>query len=271
LTPKQRARRGFERGVEAAQAGDFLEAASAFEDSYAAIPAANTLFNVGWAYEHAERWVAAVEVYRRYLSEYGGAADAVEVERALVELEARVAELDVDVEGASGEVELRLDGELVTLESLPSLRLPGQVLVQLRDGDGREREESILLRPGQRRTVSFTFLESETTGATGATEPAGTPEPAKPEPIERPWARPMMWSGVALAGAGSVGIGVFGSLTAAEARQFQSELCEEMCEVPGSYPAATEQRFETYRRTTNAMIGVAATGAAVALVFGLLE
>src|SRR5690606_17625942 len=73
LTPKQRARRGFERGVEAAQAGDFLEAASAFEDSYAAIPAANTLFNVGWAYEHAERWVAAVEVYRRYLSEYGGA------------------------------------------------------------------------------------------------------------------------------------------------------------------------------------------------------
>lgn len=269
-SPKARARRGFKRGVEAAQAGNYVEAAAAFEASYEAIPAANTLFNVGWAYEHAERWVEAVVVYRRYLAEYGDAADAVEVERALVRLEARVSELDIDVEGASGDVELRIDGERYALEQLPVLRLPGEVFVQIRDADGREREEAILLRPGQRRTVSLTFLESET----GNGGELGPVDETPPERIERPWARPLMWSGVALAGTGAVGIGVFGSLTLVEARRFENGLCaESTCEgeTNPSYPADEEARFQAYRRTSNVMIGVAATGAAVALVFGLLD
>lgn len=284
-SPKARARRWFESGVREAKAENYVAAGEAFDQSYEAIAAPATLYNAAWAYDHGEDWVRAVLRYRSYLARYPTDADAAEVERALVRVEAEVAELGVSVVGARGEVEVRIDGEPIDPSGPPVVVLPSTVSVEVRDAEGHSRREEVALRPGQRRSIEIVF-SGEDAEATDSADTGESPEgPAAPTGAEGPvagtgdegrtpsprrWARPAMWGGVSLAVAGSIGVAVLAPLTRREARRFESALCTNPCAEGSAYPADIERRFEGYRAGTNAMIAMGAVGATGALIFGLL-
>jgi hypothetical protein len=115
----------YPRGVAQADSGDFLGALAQFEEAYRLAPRYQVLYNIAVAAEHLQRFGEAIAAYERYLGDGGGEVPAdrqAEVNRALAELRAKVAEVTVVVPGAPAQ--LSLDG--LAVGSSP---LPGPLLV----------------------------------------------------------------------------------------------------------------------------------------------
>jgi len=78
--PLERARHHMELGQGAFASESYDEAARQFVDAYGASPFPAFLYNAALAHEKGGNRTAAAELYRRYLAEEPGAADAAEVE-----------------------------------------------------------------------------------------------------------------------------------------------------------------------------------------------
>ena len=276
---KDRARYWFKRGYEEATSERFEDAARAFDRSFEAIQAANTLFNAAYAFEQAGLPLEALSRYRLYLERYLDEADSAEVERALSRLEGTLAEISVRLMGAQPPVYVEIQGQRYAPEDFPIWVMPGELEVVVVDGRDQRRTDHILLRPGQRRVLEMTFVESVVPTDSLRPLPEGLQPEVGPSPAElrrqkhaaqARWAKPAFWGASSLTLAGGVGITTFGLLTLRARRQFEEGLCVSPCEEGSTHPLEERRRIGTYRNTTNAMIAVTGTGAILGLTFGLI-
>lgn len=105
------ARTLFQQGLAQARAGAWEEALSSFERSLAIAPRPNTLLNMAGAQTQTGRLVAAVESYRRFLSEATDRSSRryrPQARQALAELEPQLAHLTLRIDGLA-------DGDVVSL------------------------------------------------------------------------------------------------------------------------------------------------------------
>jgi tetratricopeptide (TPR) repeat protein len=276
---KERARYWFKRGYEEATAERFEQAALAFDRSFEAIGAANTLFNAAYAFERAELPLEALSRYRLYLERFSDQPDSAEVERALSRLEGQLAEISVRLMGAEPPVYVEIAGERYAPEDFPIWVMPGELEIIVVDGRDQRRTDRILLRPGQRRVLEMTFVESVVPPDSLRPLPVGLQPDLGPSPDEvrlkkqaaqASWARPAFWGTSSVALAGGIGVTTFGLLTLRARRQFEEGLCVSPCEEGSTHPTQARERIGTYRTTTNAMIAVAGTGAILGVTFGLI-
>jgi tetratricopeptide (TPR) repeat protein len=274
--PSVRARYWFDRGYEAAASKDHAKAGEAFDRSFEAIEAANTLFNAAYSYEQAGLRLESLERYRLYLERFKAQGDSAEVEAALVRIEAQLAELSVRMMGATEPVTIEVEGRVYARDDFPVWLEPGEVEVVVIDGREQRRAERLLLRPGQRRTLELTFVETMVPGpGLRPMDPELPPEISAEERKRRRqarqarWAKPVFWTTASVGLAGGLGWATFGPLVLRQKQVYLDAKCDP-CGEGDSYPHAEEDRFGAYRTTANVMIGVAAVGAVTSLAFGLV-
>lgn len=278
--PNVRARYWFERGYEAAASEDYGSAGRAFDHSFEAIAAANTLFNAAFAYEQGGLRLEALERYRLYLERFKKQAFADEAETALIRLEAQLAELSVRIMGAQEPVSIEVQGRTHTRGDFPVWLEPGEVEVVVIDGNEERRSENLLLRPGQRRTLELTFVE---TVVPVGPRPEGPTPPTGMDAAERErqrhadqfgWSKKVFWSTASVAIVAGVGVATFGSLSLREQQRYKDGICEMKedgsCVDGSTHPEKERRLIPVYTNTTNALIGVASGVAALSLAFGLV-
>ena len=289
----------FAEGTRLVDNGDYGAAAVEFERSYAAIRSAKALYNAGLSYEKAGQPVQAVRVARRYLELPDcGAPDAVpihcatkreEVEETLRRLMRRVGQLDLVVEPGVDVREVRVQGRTVPLEDFPLVMEPGPVEVTVYGSE----DDDLLNRVARLTAGDETRVY---VGPFDAPAPrVRTPPPETQTPGETPVRvvdserrqrvlRGVFWGGLAATLGSGVALGVVGGLTVKARDDYEAKKCGEGTQLGACdpimlpdgtfeprfpHPQEEQDRFETYRTATNALIGVTAGLAMVTTVVGL--
>ena len=135
--PLERARDHMELGQNAFETGDYETAAEQFVDAYAASPFPAFLYNAGLAYEKWGNKQKAAEMYRRYLDEEPGAADAAEVEVKIRTLLGEIETAPAPGEEAPGVPAVAITE--VEMKSLISVRTnPADAKIRVLDDKGGE-------------------------------------------------------------------------------------------------------------------------------------
>lgn len=156
------ARRLFREGVEAAQASRWEDARDRFSRTLAIRPAPIILFNLAVADENLGRFVAAMDLYHRFVRETPAGADPLRVEaarRRIAEFERRVARLRVEATGDDVRA-FRLDGR-AQANALLGVDIPvdpGPHTVELEGvaGDRQRREGAVYEGESMRVVVELT-------------------------------------------------------------------------------------------------------------------
>jgi len=157
---KARAFQVFERGEAQFGKGHYDAAAKLFEEAWEAWRDPAYLFNIGLAFEKAERWPLAVEWYQRFLEAYPDVPNVSEVRRrhaaALMSRDATRAEVLVTTTPSGARVTVGTDAS-ATCTSPCSLRVdPGPVSVRAVLGD-RSAESARSVGPTERWEVALTL------------------------------------------------------------------------------------------------------------------
>jgi tetratricopeptide (TPR) repeat protein len=134
------ARTLFYAGVDASRAGDWALAEEKFEQAYALLPRAETLFNLAGARERVGKLVGAVHAYREFLRTATPELTerwAADVERALAALEGRIAHLTLRVQNLEPTDEVTLDDEVLDHAAMetPIAVDPGEHRVSIARGE----------------------------------------------------------------------------------------------------------------------------------------
>ncbi len=244
------ARDRFQRGVELYKDGNFDAALAEFSRAYQLQPNYRILFNLAQTQMERHDSVEAQRLLRQYLND--GGAELVperraQVERDLVALQKRVAELrvSVDVPGA----ELLIDGAVVGVSPLgSSLWVNAGVRQLLVRKPGHLPTERSLSVPGGESVTLELHLE---------------PEPVAPRTVEpvvqaraprRPGVETKVWVGLASTAVLAGTAATFGLLTL----QADRKLDRELGRFPGD-PSAIEKRQDNQR--TLALLSDAFSGA----------
>ncbi len=149
----------FTHGVEALLGQRFDEALSTFESLYRQSPRPTLLYHLGKVALAQQRYVAAADLYRRFLKGSGEEVDAdtrLEVQQFLAS--APPAECEVTVQGEAGAL-LLSDGRIVGILPLdqPLQLAPGTHRLILEKGR-RKVETQVMLTARRRAEVRFTLL-----------------------------------------------------------------------------------------------------------------
>jgi tetratricopeptide (TPR) repeat protein len=308
LTPEELEQRQLEFRLEQAtlhwqegerlyQNGRYAEAAVEFERSYAAVPAAATLYSVALSYERAGKPVEAVRALRRYLALPDCAARPPEArtidctaqrpqaEEALAEQQRRVGELTIALGDGVKLREVRVAGRTVPLEDFPLLLLPGTVDVEVFGlGPDERRSRPAYITAGETFTLYVAPFESETVRVTGPKPPDTAVDELRLEQRQRRL-KVAFWAGAGLTVASGVVTAVTGGLARYHQQRFYSEKCPAECwemNADGSpkqdadgnvifldrpYPTDHEAALARYRPITTALVGVTlGSGVATALI-----
>ena len=181
-----RARALYRQGAAAARRGRWDEAARAFRESRELAPSPRTLARLAGAEAEAGHLVAAAASYRELLAAAPARRAARRAERALAELEGRIAHVELSIEGLRDDDRIELDGSAIPHASLAAaLPLdPGRhTVVVLRGGDVVGLEE-LEVAEGQRTDLSVELI---TPAAAAVEEPAeGPARAAAPRPAATP-------------------------------------------------------------------------------------
>ncbi|MEM9453084.1 MAG: hypothetical protein AAGF11_02815 [Myxococcota bacterium] len=267
--------------------GRYGEAAVEFERSYAAVPAANTLYAVALAFGRAGKTVEAVRAFERYLelpdcSQWAPderpidcTAQRSEAERNLVEHRGRVGELTLKIAEGVELREVRVAGRTVPIDDFPLLMLPGTVDVELFGmGPDDRRTRPAYITAGEVYEVYVAPWKVDVVDE--MSNPGGDLGRDDPQRQKRQKRRlkAVFWSGVGLTGASGVVMAVMGSLARYHFQRFDIEKCPPQCyelnddgtPVTGPdgelvaldrpYPLGHRNAFERYQVVTNALIGV---------------
>lgn len=155
------ARRLYERGSAAYQAGRHAEAVEYFQQSLDLVRNAGTAFELANALRFAGRPVRAVEVFDGLLDrDYGSISNSQrqEVSRLRAEALSETASVVVSIEGAP-EAEVRVDGDAtgtVTARSPLEVRVdPGEHVLRVASPRYVAAEERLALRRGERRMLEL--------------------------------------------------------------------------------------------------------------------
>jgi hypothetical protein len=156
----ERARALFSAGLSAMHDARFQDALTSFSQAYALVPQPQTLLNLAGAQTETGRLVEAAESYRSFLREAasGPAASYREqAERALGEIERRLARVHIELSGGEGNESVNLDGRLLAAAELRSeLRVdPGQHVLVARRGPSDVARMPFVVGEGEARSVSF--------------------------------------------------------------------------------------------------------------------
>ncbi len=268
----------------------YAAAAEEYEQSYAAAPAARTLYSIALSYEYAGRPVEAVEAIERYLG-LPECTDLPEAERTIECTDQRadaqkilsgqrrlVGELRLDLAVGVDLREIRVAGRTVPRVDFPLLLLPGSVDVELFGVHPDQRRRWVVnIAAGEPYTLYVAPFDTAEVG--GPTPP--TPEDPELDRLQRERRRQRLrtsfWVGTGLTAMSGIALAVMGSLTLYEQRRFNTEKCRMDCLDPDTgeprgtgYPLDHEERFLRYKPITNAMVGVTvglAVGTALVGVF----
>ncbi len=279
----ERAKAWFLRANELRQAGRFVEAAEAFERSYAAVATSDAaaLFNAGVAWEYADRPLEALDTFERFVAAIGEQTPDVEAAREkIARLQQRVARVDVRLDEGARARRITLDGREVDPEALPVRVVAGEVTLEVELESGETLERDLDLDGGTTTVVDL--------GGVPEPEPGPEPGPAEPPPGPEPGPapggdggpgseaprqgvlRPLFWSGLGLTIASAATTATLGGLTLRERRAYEDGLCETPCPEGSTYPEDHERRFMVFRTSTNAMIAVTAGLAVTTTVLGAI-
>ena len=162
----EEARRLFGEGIEALESEAWEIASQAFERSYELVPRASTLLNLATAQAELGQVLEAVESYRRFLAE----ADRRqlrrhrrEAERAIAELEPRIAHVSVSIPDLEEGDVVRLDNEPLPMAAM-DLELPmspGLHVLEVRRVDDDIGRLELVLVEGEHRGVTLVIQPRE--------------------------------------------------------------------------------------------------------------
>lgn len=261
---------------------DFARAAVEFERAYAAVPAADALYNVVISYAEDGDLVAAAGAAQRYvaLTPCDANSDPIrcasrsdEVAAMYQDLKGRVVELSLDVSAGVTLREIRINGRIVSPKSFPIFVEAGTVDIELVGSEpGQRVVREPKLRPGEKYIVRATPFRA-------VVEPDGKKDDVVvPPKRERNYKalRITFYTGVGLTIASGAAVTTMALLTRSAKREFESyndSQCvtdpmtgETMCDP---YGHSLEKRFHRYQIATNVLIGVTAGAALVTAIVGV--
>ncbi len=260
----------FAAGRAAFEAGRYLDAARAFERSYAQIAAPETLFNIGVSYAEAGEAVHAAEAFDRYLQT--AEADAThrdEARRALADLRGRVGRIVLEGDPPPRVRAVRVEGRALHPDE-PIYVAPGTVTLEVVAGDGRRRVRTYDVMPGQTLVL-----------AGGALLPPPPPKPPRPPPADprAPAGRDIAlrrttWGLFGATLTGAAAMTVTGTLALVEARRFNDGKCsmvctpEELADKP-AFPEEHRRRAKALATATNVLVGLVSALAVATVAVGI--
>ena len=154
------ARTMFDKGEQLFEAGEYMEAAAAFQRAYDFSPHPAALVNIGYCYEYANEPVKAIAVYQTYLSLAGEKeSDTVtDVQNRLAMLKLLVGEVHVFCKPVNCSVEIDGVQKGTTTEGTLVVRLtPGSYTVAVRGEDGQTASSEYRVEAGEVTNARFTF------------------------------------------------------------------------------------------------------------------
>lgn len=277
----EEATRHFVEGQRLFDTGRYVEAAEEFERSFAAVRAAQTLYNIALCYERGGRPVEAIGAAERYLAlpdcvegenPTHCASRRDEVEETVARLRRQVGELVLVIEPGVKLREIRVGGHVVPLDDFPLLLPPGAVDVELLGFEADEQTTRIArLTAGESYRLHVNPWKRppppvvEDRPSVAGPEPTQTYDPRRAKAL-----RGVFWSGLALTGASGAALATLGALTIREQRRFKNEKCPySPCPDGSTFPFAARDRFFQLQTATNAMIGVTAGLGLATIVVGI--
>jgi hypothetical protein len=263
------ARTYFAKGEELFEKGEYLEAATAFQQAYALSPHPSALSNIGYCYEYAKSYVKAVTTYREFL-----AADLEKDPTTVEDIRNRLARLqrlvgELHIQCRPGECTAEIDGVLkgdTSDGTLVLLMEPGKYSILVRQADEQSRSGIYRVEAGEKTFARFSF-ENELT-AQGKGESVGSsPMPSQTRSKEELAykLKIMKVAFYSLTGGALVSgtlIVVFGALTL----KFKSDYTDS-----GYRDPEAQSRTHTFKSATNISVGIASVLAAGALTVKIFE
>jgi hypothetical protein len=153
------ARAAFERGLAAAQSGDWEAANGAFQEAYSHVPLAAILLNLAGAQRQTGRLVEAERSYGQFIAMASGsdAESRPAAERALAEVRAEVPHVRIQVENLLNGDRVLIDGEEVPNAALstPVAINPGAHRIEVTRDGASIAEESFSVERGGSTDVSL--------------------------------------------------------------------------------------------------------------------
>jgi hypothetical protein len=152
-------------------------------------------------------------------------------------LEGRIAKVKIALEGAAPdrEVTVEIDGAAVPRAALGAARQanPGAHTIVVRAGGAEPVTVRVTLAEGESKTVPVTVPPAAATAtATTTGAPAGTGAPIQQPPPGRWWARPLLYTGIGVAGAGAIAGAITGALAISAADRVKAACQTKVC-APG--------------------------------------
>jgi hypothetical protein len=255
----ERARVQFMLGLELYEQGDFEQAVVAFETANKLNPSYKILFNIAQTENELKHYARAIEAYRAYLA--GGGEDIsterrTQVDKEIARLEPLVGEIELVTE-LRGAVVL-VDGErrgTTPLEQAIVVDL-GDHEVVVKRGAAEVHRERVRVGGGLRVRLELEAVQD------GPADPGRGEGPAS--------ARGRVWTWVALGvgAAAGIGAGITGGLASAKAGDLESSCPDKVC---AEEDRETLDSARTLATVTDVLIGVAAVGAAAAVVLFFVE
>ena len=260
----------------------YIEAATAYERSYAAVALGKTLYNIALSYEKGGNVVKALTAYHRYLKlpdcpapQEHCATRREEVVTTVAKLRTKVGELSIEVDPGVDLQGIEIGDRIVPPEDFPLVLSPGHYEIRER-GYGRNevRIREIDIEPGQvfsLLVVDFNAAVPTPADARDTDTPVGpVPSTGRDEEERRRRLRIAFYSGVgATAVAGGVAA-VLGALTLDNYKTFDARCKGKGVDCTGtSFPADARRQFNQLQPTTNALIGVTAALGVTTVVLGL--
>ncbi len=260
----------------------YIDAAGAYERSYAAVPIGKTLYNAALSYEKGGDIVRAVDAYQRYLNlppcpapQEHCAERREEVSGTVAKLRTKVGELSIEVDEGVDLRGIEIGDRTVPPEDFPLVLAPGHYEIRER-GYGRDevRIREIDIVAGQvfsLLVVDFDtplpiFDEPKGTGGT----PGAAPSRRLDEEERRGRLRIAFYSGVGVTAAAGIATGVVGALTLDAYQTYKGRCKGDDVDCTGtSFPADEKRRFDQLQPATNALIGVTAALGITTVVLGL--
>jgi len=187
-SPTEYARSRYRLGVDAFRAGRFVQAIDYFLEADRLAPSAALSFNIAQAYESLGDVPATLRWYRDYLRRAPDAQDRGEVEKAVLGLEAQLAQKGVQqltVFSDPGAAALSVDGQSRGSTPWTGELPPGKHTLELGLSGYRTKSEELDL-PSDHAIDARVSLEAAPEPTPEASAPRAAPAPAGPAAPERP-------------------------------------------------------------------------------------
>ena len=266
------ARERYQKAIKLYQEEGAVEAALAeMQRAYDLAPHYKVLYNVGQAARTLRDYPLALHAFQRYLADGGEKISAkrrAAVVKEIKELKTYVSAVDirVNVDGAK----ITVDDALVGVSPLDDPVMVGAGRVRVRAQLGKQSDARTLVVPGGDQLTVELELAGGDTGATGASSEQGTASTPgeSPEPDDGTRASPLLWIGVAAAGAFALGAGITGGLALSNSSDLET-VTYAGTEPPDDV-TSKQDTVTALAITTDVFIGVAAASLVVTGVLWLV-